>query len=109
MNVLVNSGIVEQRAVGPVKLYVLTERGSEIAQKVLGTSPQIPASDGGDRVWPTDLLAPAAAIVVMLLATVKFLITPEAPFTWLVGGAIASCALFVVLRIVNRPSKTSGK
>ena len=105
MSVLMTSGMVEQRAAGLVRLYTLTERGSKIAQKVLGSAPQISDSRYKDRVRLADLLAPAVAVVVMLVAAVKFLTTPEAPVSWLVGGAIVSGALFVTLRTLNRPSK----
>jgi DNA-binding transcriptional ArsR family regulator len=109
MSVLMTSGIVEQRAAGPVKLYALTERGSKIAQRVLGPAPQTSDSRDKDRLRPVDLVAPAAAVVVMLAATAKFLTTPEAPVSWLMGGAIVSVVLFVILRSLNRPSKKGGR
>jgi len=76
MNVLVTSGIVEQRAAGPVKLYALTERGSEIAQKVLGAAPQAQITVSKSSTRAADIIAPVAAVVVMVLATAKFLTTP---------------------------------
>jgi predicted transcriptional regulator len=109
MGVLVTSGMVEQRAAGPVRLYTLTERGSEIAQKVLGPAPQASASRDKDRVRLVDFVAPAVAVIVMLVAVAKFLTTPEAPLSWLVGGAIVSGTLFVILRTVNRPSEKGGR
>jgi DNA-binding transcriptional ArsR family regulator len=109
MSVLMTSGIVEQRAAGSVRLYTLTERGSKIAQKVLGPAPQISDNRDEDRVRPADLVAPAVAVVVMLVAAAKFLTTPEAPVSWLLGGAIVSGVLFVILRTLNRPSKKGGR
>lgn len=109
MNVLVTSGIVEQRAAGPVKLYALTERGSEIAQKVLGAAPQAQITVSKSSTRAADIIAPVAAVVVMVLATAKFLTTPDAPLSWLLGGAIVSGVIFVILRTINRPDKAGGK
>ena len=105
MGVLVSSGIVEQCAAGSVKLYTLTERGSKIAEKVLGPAAGIPRGHDKEPTRAADLVAPVAAAIVMLVAVAKFLTTPEAPVSWLAGGAIVSGLLFVILRTVIRPSR----
>lgn len=104
VSVLVSSGIAEQRAVGSVRLYTLSERGLQVAQKVLGSSPKSPADRMMTEPRLADLGPVAVALAVMLVAIVKFLTTPEAPWGWLVGGAAVSGSLFVILRKILRPS-----
>jgi len=105
MGVLVSSGVVEQRAAGSVKLYTLTERGSKIAEKVLGPAAGVPKGHDKEPIRAADLVALAAAAIIMFVAAAKFLTTPEAPVSWLAGGAIVSGLLFVILRSVIRPNK----
>jgi len=96
LNVLTNSGIIEQRAVGSVKLYALTELGERISERVLGPSSGAAGAKERGRPRSLGLLPSVAAAAVMLTAVAKFVTTPDAPVGWLVGGLLLSGVVLVV-------------
>jgi len=103
VSVLVSARIVEQRIAGTVKLYFLTDRGREIARRVLGTGQLAIPTIQGSGSRRADLVALVAAAMVMLVALFKFVTTPEAPLSWMAGGALAAALVFVILRMLIRP------
>ena len=103
VGVLVSAGIVEQRVVGTVKLYFLTDRGRDTVRRVLSTALQSTQTIQGSGSRRADLVALVAAAVVMLVALFKFVTTPEAPLSWIAGGALAAALVLVILRTLVRP------
>jgi DNA-binding transcriptional ArsR family regulator len=103
VGVLISAGIVEQRLAGTVKLYSLTDKGHETARRVLSPPPELSGEAKAARHNAADVIALAAAAAVMLLALLKLAVTPEAPLSWIAGGALAAVLVFVVLRMLIRP------
>lgn len=109
MNVLTSMGLVSESDAGTIKIYALTAMGQDIIDRFRLSGQTIAQERPTLRLNLIKVLPVASALTIFAFALLRFLSTPDAKPSWLLGAGISAIIAYLILRkIISKLVRNYG-